>query len=147
MSPLRIHRGTFILRALPALLLAASPAARAHHSTTAEFDVTKRVALTGTMTKVDWVNPHIFVYLDAKNPAGAVDSWRLETNPPAWFRRVGVTRADFSRGIGQSVTVETNRAKDGSTYGYMLKITFADGQSLALVNAAAAAAGKPEGDK
>jgi len=139
-------RCPFLGCALAALLLTVAPLS-AHHSTTAEFDVTKRVSLTGTMTKVDWANPHIFVFIDVKNPAGTADSWKLETNPPAWFRRVGVTRAEIARGIGQTVTVETNRAKDGSNYAYMLKLTFADGQSLELVGAAAAAEGKPEGGK
>ena len=57
----------------------------------------------------------------------------FESNPPAWFRRVGVSRADFAKAIGQTVTVESNRAKDGSLYGYLLKITYADGNSLELV--------------
>ena len=101
----------------------------AHHSTSAEFDVTKRFTLTGTLTKVDWVNPHIVIYMSAKGggaassseartgPAGSVvranssEEWKFETNPPAWFKRVGVNRSDFSKGIGQSVTVEGNRAR------------------------------------
>lgn len=112
----------------------------AHHSTTAEFDVTKRVTLTGTLTKVDWINPHIVVFMDAKGRGGA-ETWKFESNPPSWFRRVGVNRSDFSKAIGQMVTVESNRAKDGSTFGYLLKVTFADGNSLELV--AAQAAGNP----
>ena len=109
----------------------------AHHSTTAEFDVAHRVTVSGTLTKVDWVNPHIVVFLDAKDPKGAAGAgnaaWKFESNPPAWFRRVGVSRADFSKAIGQTVTVESNRAKDGSLYGYLLKITYADGNALELV--------------
>ena len=106
----------------------------AHHSTSAEFDVTKRFTLAGTLTKVDWVNPHIVVYMNAKGSGGAPEEWKFETNPPAWFKRVGVNKSDFSKGIGQTVTVEGNRAKDESNYGYLLKITFADGNSLELVN-------------
>jgi hypothetical protein len=107
----------------------------AHHSTTAEFDVQHRMTLKGTLTKVDWVNPHIVVFMDAPADGGAgkIDAWKFESNPPAWFRRVGVSRADFSKAIGQAVTVEGNRAKDGSRYGYLLKITYADGNSLELV--------------
>ena len=106
-----------------------------HHSTTAEFDVAHRMTLSGTLTKVDWVNPHIVVFIDAKGGAGAAGNgaWKFESNPPAWFRRVGVSRADFAKAIGQTVTVEGNRAKDGSQYGYLLKITYADGNSLELV--------------
>jgi hypothetical protein len=114
------------------LLLVASRPAAAHHSTTAEFDVGRRMTLSGTLTKVDWVNPHIVVFVDAKGERGP-EAWKFESNPPAWFRRVGVSRADFAKAIGQPVTVEGNRAKDGSLYGYLLKITYADGNSLELV--------------
>lgn len=110
------------------LLLAGSLPSFAHHSPSAEFDVTHRMTLSGTLTKIDWVNPHIVVFVNAKGEA-----WKFESNPPAWFRRVGVSRADFAKAVGQAVTVEGNRAKDGSLYGYLLKITYADGNSLELV--------------
>jgi Family of unknown function (DUF6152) len=117
------------------ILLGGSFPASAHHSTTAEFDVAHRMTLNGTLTKVDWVNPHIVVFIDAKDTSGSGSTvaWKFESNPPAWFRRVGVSRADFAKAIGQTVTVEGNRAKDGSLYGYLLKITYADGNSLELV--------------
>jgi len=119
--------------ALAATLVAAVPLF-AHHSTTAEFDVTHRMTVSGTLKKVDWVNPHIVVFIDAKAEGGnGVAAWKFESNPPAWFRRVGVSRADFAKAIGQTVTVELNRAKDGSQYGYLLKITYADGNSLELI--------------
>ena len=122
---------------LVAVILAAPLSVYAHHSTTAEFDVQHRMTVSGTLTKVDWVNPHIVVFIDAKDPKGAAGAgnaaWKFESNPPAWFRRVGVSRADFAKAIGQTVTVEGNRAKDGSLYGYLLKITYADGNSLELV--------------
>ena len=111
-----------------AILLAGSRPSSAHHSPSAEFDVTRRMTLSGTLTKIDWVNPHIVVFINAKGEA-----WKFESNPPAWFRRVGVSRADFAKAVGQAVTVEGNRAKDGSLYGYLLKITYADGNSLELV--------------
>jgi hypothetical protein len=122
------------------IALAVSTMAWAHHSPSAEFDMAKRITITGTLTKVDWVNPHIVVFLDAKGAGGVVDNWRMESNPPAWFRRVGVSRNDLAKGIGQTVTVEGNRAKDGGLYMYMLKVTFADGSSLELVNNAPAEA-------
>jgi hypothetical protein len=103
----------------------------AHHSPSAEFDMTKRMTLSGTLTKVDWVNPHIVVDIDIKGEA-----WKFESNPPAWFKRVGVAKIDFSKATGQNVTVECVRAKNGSAYGYMQKITFADGSSMELVNGA-----------
>jgi hypothetical protein len=127
----KIIRGSLVLAAVFTTVALVS----AHHSTTAEFDVQHRMTLKGTLTKVDWVNPHIVVFMDAPadGSAGKIDAWKFESNPPAWFRRVGVSRADFSKAIGQSVTVEGNRAKDGSRYGYLLKITYADGNSLELV--------------
>jgi hypothetical protein len=125
----RVQAGAVILLALAVR----SPSISAHHSTTAEFDVVHRMTLTGTLTKVDWVNPHIVVFMNVKGDTGTAEAWKFESNPPAWFRRVGVSRADFAKAIGQTITVEGNRAKDGSLYGYLVKVTFADGSSLELV--------------
>lgn len=111
----------------------------AHHSPSAEFDMSKRMTLSGTLTKIDWVNPHIVFYMQAQ---GTNEMWKLESNPPAWFRRVGVNRNDFAKAIGQTVTVEGNRAKDGQPYAYIQKITYQDGTSLELVSAGAAAESK-----
>jgi hypothetical protein len=111
----------------------------AHHSPSAEFDMSKRMTLTGTLTKIDWVNPHILFYMQAK---GTGEMWKLESNPPAWFRRVGVNRSDFVKAIGQTVTVEGNRSKDGSPFAYILKIIYPDGTSFELVSEGAAAESK-----
>jgi len=111
----------------------------AHHSPSAEFDMSKKMSLTGTLTKVDWVNPHILFYMRAQ---GNGEMWKLESNPPAWFRRVGANRNDFAKAIGQTVTVEGNRAKDGQPYAYIQKITYSDGTSLELVSPGAAAESK-----
>jgi Family of unknown function (DUF6152) len=127
---LRKTSGRYILLAL----MVAAGSVWAHHSPSAEFEMGKKVSVTGTLTKVDWVNPHIVVLMDAKGADGAVENWKMESNPPAWFRRVGVNRNDLAKGLGQTVTVEGNRAKNGSLYMYMNKITFADGTSLELVN-------------
>lgn len=116
------------------LLMLWTVAAQGHHSPSAIFDMSKRITLTGTVTKVDWINPHIVVFMDAKGAGGAIDAWKFESNPPAWFRRVGVGRNDFVKAIGQTVTVECVRARDGSLYGYLQKLTFSDGNSLELIN-------------
>lgn len=115
------------------VLLSASPQVSAHHSPSAIFDMSNKFVLTGTLTKVDWFNPHIVVYLDAKKDDGSVENWKFESNPPSWFRRVALARDDFAKAIGQTVTVEGVRAKAGGLYGYLLKITFPDGNSLELV--------------
>ena len=115
-----------------AVLFAAS-SLPAHHSPSAVFDMDKRFTLAGTLTQVDWINPHIVVFMDAKKDDGSVETWKFEGNPPSWFRRVGIARNDLAKAIGQNVTVEGSRAKDGSRYGYLLKVTFADGNSLELL--------------
>lgn len=104
----------------------------AHHSPSAEFNMDKPVAVAGTLTKVDWINPHIALALEAKGADGKSEVWNFQSNPPAWFRRVGVNRADLAKAIGQKVTIECVRAKDGSAFGYMQKITFQDGHVLEL---------------
>ena len=68
----------------------------AHHSPSAEFDMSKSFSVSGTLTKVDWINPHIMMLLDVNG-----EEWKFESNPPAWFRRVGIARADFADAIGQ----------------------------------------------
>jgi hypothetical protein len=110
----------------------------AHHSPSAEFDMTKRITLTGTLTSVDWINPHIKVAMEVKGEGGKVESWGFESNPPAWFRRVGVSRTDFTKAVGQTVKVEGVRSKDGTFYGYLQKIILPDGTSLELVSPNAA---------
>ena len=118
---------------LLATLLAGGPL-RAHHSFSSIFDTSKKLVLSGTLTEVDWQNPHIVVLMEAKKEDGTIEMWKFESNPPAWFKRLGVTRTDFARAIGKTVTVEGVRSKDGSLYGYLQKITFAEGNSLELVD-------------
>ena len=114
------------------VLLVAVPL-KAHHSPSAIFNMEKRVAVTGTLSKIDWVNPHIVMTMDAKGEGGKIDHWTFESNPPSWFRGVGLARVDFAKAIGQTVTVEALRARDGTLYGYMQKITLPDGTSLELI--------------
>jgi len=113
-------------------LLVPGAALLAHHSPSAIFDMKKPVTLTGTMTKVDWVNPHIVMFMDVKNTDGSVTNWKFESNPPRWFSKVGVTRADFAQAVGQQVTVGVVTAIDGSKYGYLRAIEFANGNKFEL---------------
>jgi hypothetical protein len=104
----------------------------AHHSTSAEFDMTKKMQVSGTLIKVDWVNPHIGVDVEAKGADGKVEAWHFESSPPAWFKRVGIARADFTKYLGQKVDIEGVRAKNGALFGYLQKVTFAGGVTLEL---------------
>lgn len=104
----------------------------AHHSPSAIFDMKKKVTLKGTVTKVDWVNPHIVMFMDVKDADGKVENWKFESNPPRWFTKVGVNRADFAAAIGQEVSVIIVAAIDGSKYGYLQRITFPNGNEISL---------------
>lgn len=98
----------------------------AHHSVTAEFNPDTTITLKGVVTKVDWVNPHIFVYLDVKDENGKTTTWRLQSLPPLFFRGSGLTKATLLNGAEATVTAYP--AKDGTqAYGYLLKVTYADG--------------------
>ncbi|MCU1337043.1 MAG: hypothetical protein JWO19_2624 [Bryobacterales bacterium] len=95
---------------IAATLLVAAVPILAHHSIAAEFDSTKTVTVTGTVTKLDWMNPHIWVYLDAKDASGKITKWQFEGGPPNSLRRNGWTKDALKE--GDMVTVEAIRAKD-----------------------------------
>lgn len=95
--------------------LLAAGAAFAHHSYSAEFDAAKPVKLTGVVTKVDWQNPHTLFYIDVKDDAGKLVNWGWEMASPTQLMRAGWTRTSMK--IGDVVTVEGTRARDGTNYG------------------------------
>ena len=90
----------FLLTAIPAL---------AHHTIAAEFDTRDTVTLTGVFTKIDWINPHIYFYIDAKDNGGKVAKWAMESYPTGFFHRAGITRDLFK--LGDTVTVTLYRPK------------------------------------
>ena len=95
------------------LLLAVRPIV-AHHAFAAEFDADQPVTLTGTVTKIEWTNPHTWFYIDVKDQTGKVTNWGLEMGSPNGLMRNGWTRNSMK--IGHEVTVEGSRARDGSNH-------------------------------
>jgi hypothetical protein len=109
---------------------------------TAVFDTTKRITLAGELTDIDWVNPHIFLYLKLKNNQGAEETWKIEGGPPSWYRRVGVNKATFTKHMGEKLSVEGFPSKTGETYSFMQRITFANGDTFESASAADVSKGK-----
>ena len=109
------------------LLLAAMPAL-AHHSFAAEYDAAKPVTLKGTVTKVEWMNPHARFYIDVKDDAGTVTNWEFELGSPNGLMRAGWTRNSLKQ--GDSVSVNGSLAKDGSHLANARTVTLADGRKV-----------------
>src|SRR5262247_3868019 len=93
--------------------------AMAHHNMSAVYAFNDRVTLTGTLTKVDWRNPHMEIVIDAKRDAGEVESWKGEGPAPIFFKSRDIEKADFEKAIGKMMTIEVSRARDGSTSGLL----------------------------
>ena len=100
---------------------------RAHHSEAAEYDATKPIKVSGTLSKVEWNNPHVWFYVDVTE-GGKVTTWGFSTQPPGSLMRRGVTKDALK--IGSVVNVEGIRARDGSNNGSMRRLTFADGTQV-----------------
>jgi hypothetical protein len=110
------------------LLLAVVVPMLAHHAFSAEFDRTKPVKVTGTVSKVEWENPHVWFYVDVKDDTGKITTWGFSGGPPGVLRRMGISKEALK--IGDVITVEGCRAKDNSTNGSGDSVTFADGRKV-----------------
>jgi hypothetical protein len=112
--------------ALVAILLASE--AWAHHNMTATFDFNDRVTLKGTLTKVDWRNPHTYLTVEVKDADGKPETWEIEGPPPNFFRVRDLGKADFEESIGKIVTAELSRARDKSRSGLIRTLTLPNGK-------------------
>jgi hypothetical protein len=110
----------------------------AHHSFAAEFDASKAIRVTGSLTKVDWSNPHIYFYLDVKEDNGNIVKWSCEAGSPGALSRRGFKRGDLK--LGDTVIVDGYRAKDGSRLMDARRVTLPDGR---VVSGASAGDGGP----
>lgn len=112
------------------VLMAAASSATAHHSFSAEFDLTKPVTLDGEVVKMEWVNPHSWLHIDVKKPDGSVEHWKVEGGSPAVMLRRGWTRDSLP--AGTKVKVEGFQAKDGALRANARSLQFPDGTQLEL---------------
>lgn len=107
-----------------------SAAAWAHHAFAAEFDINKPVKLTGTVTAMEWINPHAWIHIDVKGPDGKVTSWMVEGGSPNILLRRGFSKKSLEEGT--VITVEGYQAKSGDARANGANITFKDGKRLFL---------------
>jgi hypothetical protein len=114
--------------AVAGLMLMRTGAVSAHHAFAAEFDADKPVSFKGTVSKMLWVNPHSWIYVEVKKPDGKVETWAVEGGTPSVLFRRGLTKDSLKPGT--AVLVEGYRAKDGSLRANGRSVTLADGTKL-----------------
>lgn len=115
-----------------AFVLVAAPAV-AHHAVQAQFDFNKPLELTGVLSKIEWVNPHTYIYLDVKDEGGKVTTWALETAAPAALRKAGLSKA--ARGglvVGETYSVKVFAGKADAPNAWLTQITLQDGRVVTL---------------
>jgi hypothetical protein len=124
------------------LALAAAPL-YAHHAFSSEFDADKPLQLAGTVSKVEWVNPHAWIHVEVKKPDGQVEEWMIEGGTPNTLMRRGVSRDTLK--IGTEVRISGYQAKDGSNRANGRDITYPDGRKLFLGSTGTGAPYEQEG--
>jgi len=123
------------------LLLNAAPVF-AHHAFAAEFDAKKPLKLRGTVTKMEWINPHAWIHIDVKEPDGKVTSWMIEAGTPNTLFRRGFTKDSLAKGT--EILVDGYQSKDGSNRANGRDVTFPDGRKLFLGSSGTGAPYEPK---
>jgi hypothetical protein len=125
-------------------LLLAAPSAHAHHSFAAEFDGTKPVTLVGSVTKMEWINPHAWIHIDVTGPDGKIETWRIEAGSPNVLLRRGFNKNMLE--LGTVIKVRGFKAKDGARKANGGDMTLPNGQTL-LLGSSGTGAPAPEDEK
>jgi hypothetical protein len=120
------HRILFLVAA--ALVVAAATAS-AHHNMSAIYDFNDKVTMTGTLSKIDWRNPHIELIVETKNGA-QIQTWSLEGPSPGFFREREINKSDIEAALQKTVTAEASRARDGSRSGLLRTMTLPNGKVI-----------------
>ena len=109
-------------------LVVSNPTVLAHHAFSSEFDANRPVKFTGTVTKMMWVNPHAWIYVDVKKPDGTTEEWMIEAGTPNTLLRRGFTKASLQ--AGTVIKVDGYQSKDGSLRANGRDLTLPDGRTL-----------------
>lgn len=131
-----------VLLCAAVIFVFAGRAVSAHHAFAAEFDAKKPVKLQGTVTKVEWINPHAWIHIDVKQPDGSLEQWMIEGGTPNTLFRRGVNKNSLP--AGTAIIVDGYQAKDGTLKANGRDITFPDGRKLFIGSSGTGAPGDPQ---
>ena len=123
-------RMTFVIAGIASVLSATVASLSAHHAFAAEFDANKRQQLRGTVTKVEWTNPHVWIHIDVKKPDGTVENWAVEGGGPTSLFRRGFNTTSLA--VGTEIVVDGFQSRDGGKRMNGREVKFPDGRTLFL---------------
>ena len=121
-------RKTGLLGVVAGMLLSVAVPALAHHAFSAEFDQSKPLKVSGEISKVEWVNPHAWIFIDVKGTDGKVTPWRFEMGAPNALLRAGWSKSDIK--VGTAVTISGFQARSGGSVGNAFQVRLPDGRDL-----------------